>query len=614
MAPLRQAGSRLVREIVPRVADQAFSLRTLAQAGLVSFDRPDRGLRALIELHRWGATPGAGYVVQSARTPARVAIEDDLGSLTFAEVEHRTNALARGLRAAGVGEGDGVAILCRNHRGFIEATVAASKLGANAVCMNTGFAGPQIAEVCAREGLSTLVYDEEFATALGAAADTMRCFVAWHDGRRGGAGAASGPSAASGNGPSGTSGNGPSAANGSPGATTGVSGTNGGVGAAAGAAQTNGGADALAHPTLDELVARYSGASLKPPGVSGRIIILTSGTTGLPKGAARELPDSITTFAPIFAKLPLRARRTTLIAAPLFHTWGFGHFAWGLTLSSTIVLQRRFDPEQTLAAIQRHRVDTLVVVPVMLQRILDLGGETIARYDTSSLRVIAASGSALPGELALRAAGAFGEVLYNLYGSTEVAWASIASPAELRAAPGTAGTPPRGTIVRIYDADGHPVPRGQTGRIFVGNGLMFDGYTTGGTKASIDGLMSTGDLGYFDPAGRLFVAGRDDEMIVSGGENVFPREVEDVLADHPAVEEVAIIGVPDEQFGQRLRAFVVLRAHAHATEEELQEHVRDNLARFKVPREIVFVDELPRNAAGKVLKTELRAREVSSSR
>ncbi len=564
MSVLRQASSRWKRELAPRVADQAFSLRTLAQAGLVSLDRPDRAARALIELHRWGATPAAGYAVQSARTPDRIAIEDDLGSLSFLEMERRTNALARGLRAAGVREGDGVAILCRNHRGFIEATVAASKLGANAVCMNTGFAGPQIAEVCAREGLSTLVYDEEFASAASTAAegDGMHCFVAWHEERPADNGAA-------------------------------VDG-------------------AFAHPTLDELVARNSGASLKPPSSCGRIIILTSGTTGLPKGAARELPDSITTFAPVFAKLPLRARRTTLIAAPLFHTWGFGHFAWGLTLSSTIVLQRRFDPEQTLAAIARHCVNTLVVVPVMLQRILDLDSKTIARYDTRSLRVIAASGSALPGELALRAADTFGEVLYNLYGSTEVAWASIASPSELRAAPGTAGTPPRGTVVRIYDADGHPVPQGQTGRIFVGNELMFDGYTTGGTKASIDGLMSTGDVGYFDPAGRLFVAGRDDEMIVSGGENVFPREVEDVLADHRAVEEVAVIGVPDEKFGQRLRAFVVLRPDAHADEQELQEHVRANLARFKVPREVVFVDELPRNAAGKVLKTELRGREVPS--
>ena len=541
-----------MRGVGPRVADHAFTLRTLAATGIVGVDRPDRALRALAALRRWGATPAAGYAAQAARTPERPAIHDELGALSFAEVDRRTNAIARGLRAGGVGEGDGVAILCRNHRGFVEATVATSKLGANAICMNTGFAGPQIAEVCKREGLTALVYDEEFTTAVSAAAASMNCFVAWRD------------------------------------------------------------SASPAHPTLEQLVAGHSDASLRPPGESGRMVILTSGTTGLPKGAARETPDTVGTFAPIFAKIPLRARGTTVIAAPLFHTWGFAHFAWGLALSSTLVLQRRFDPEQTLAAISRHRADTLVVVPVMLKRILDLPSETIRRYDTSTLRIIAASGSALPGELALRAMDTFGEVLYNLYGSTEVAWASIAGPEELRAAPGTAGTPPRGTVVRIYDEHGKELPQGETGRIFVGNELMFDGYTGGGTKASIDGLMSTGDLGRFDAEGRLFVAGRDDEMIVSGGENVFPREVEDVLADHEAVVEAAVIGVDDEQFGQRLRAFVVLRPDEILGEDTLREYVRENLARFKVPREILFIDELPRNPSGKVLKRELLTREVPS--
>ena len=551
VAGVRQGGRRVRHGITPGVVDWAFTFRTLLATGVVGLDRPDRAYRALAALRRWGATPAAGYAAQSARTPERIAIYDELGPLTFAQVEARTNAIARGLRASGVGEGDGVAVLSRNHRGFIEATVAVSKLGANAICMNTGFAGPQIAEVCKREGLGTLVYDEEFSDTVREAAACMTCFLSWRD------------------------------------------------------SMTH------EHPALEDLAGRYPRGSLKPPSASGRVVILTSGTTGLPKGAARETPDTIATFAPIFSRIPLRARRSTLIAAPLFHTWGFGHFAWGLTLSSSIVLQRRFDPEQTLAAVERHGAHTLVVVPVMLKRILDLPPEVIARYDTRSLRVIAVSGSALPGELALGVMDAFGEVLYNLYGSTEVAWASVASPAELRAAPGTAGTPPRGTVVRIYDQDGNEAQRGETGRIFVGNELMFDGYTGGGTKASIDGLMSTGDLGYFDEAGRLFVSGRDDEMIVSGGENVFPREIEDVLADHRAVKEVAVIGVEDEQFGQRLRAFVVLHADKPVTEDALQDHVRENLARFKVPREIVFTDHLPRNAAGKVLKRELQTLEVS---
>jgi len=204
----------------------------------------------------------------------------------------------------------------------------------------------------------------------------------------------------------------------------------------------------------------------------------------------------------------------------------------------------------------------------------------------------------------------FGDVLYNLYGSTEVAWATIATPKDLREAPGTAGRPPRGTIVRLLDEDGRDVGPGATGRIFVGNEMAMDGYTGGGGKQVVEGLMSSGDVGRFDDQGRLFVAGRDDEMIVSGGENVFPREIEDLLAGHEAVCEVAVLGVEDEEFGQRLRAFVVLDSGREASEDELKDHVKANLARYKVPREIVFLDELPRNATGKVLKRELAGRDA----
>jgi len=199
----------------------------------------------------------------------------------------------------------------------------------------------------------------------------------------------------------------------------------------------------------------------------------------------------------------------------------------------------------------------------------------------------------------------FGENVYNLYGSTEVAWATIATPEDLRAAPGTAGRPPRGTVVRVVDEEGNDVEPGKTGRLFVGNEMAFEGYTGGGGKEVLDGLLSSGDVGHFDPEGRLFIDGRDDEMIVSGGENVFPREVEDLLSDHEAIKEVAVIGVDDEEFGQRLKAFVVPNEGAELTEDEVKGHVKSNLARYKVPREVEFLDSLPRNATGKVLKREL---------
>jgi acyl-CoA synthetase (AMP-forming)/AMP-acid ligase II len=526
--------------------------RTLLGTGMLAPTRPDKAVRSVLQLQRWGASPAAAYAGSAIRYPDRLAIVDDRGTLTFAEVQRRSNALARAFAADGIGEGDGVAIMCRNHRGFIEATVACSKLGASALYLNTAFAAPQIADVLEREQAVAVVYDEEFAGLVGQGAQGRKTYVAWCeeiDSAR-----SAGPGAGK---------------------------------------------------RIDELIASGDERDLSPPAEKGRVVILTSGTTGTPKGAARKQPDSLEPAAALFSKIPLRARETTVIAAPMFHSWGYAHFTLALPLASTLVLRRRFDPEETLRACAQSRATTLAVVPVMLQRIMDLGPETIGRYDLGALRVVALSGSALPGELATRAMDELGEVLYNLYGSTEVAWATIATPEDLRAAPGTAGRPPMGTVVKLLDEEGREVAKGESGRIFVGNEMMFEGYTGGGGKEIVGGLMSTGDVGHFDSGGRLFVDGRDDEMIVSGGENVFPREVEDLLADHEEIAEAAVIGVPDDEFGQRLRAFVVLCNGASLDEAGVKDHVKGNLARFKVPREVVFLEQLPRNATGKVLKREL---------
>jgi acyl-CoA synthetase (AMP-forming)/AMP-acid ligase II len=523
--------------------------KTLLGTGMIRPERPDKAVRALMALRQWGPTPAAAYTASAVRYPERQAIVDERGTLTFGEVASRTNSLARALKREGVREQDGVAIMCRNHRAFVEATVACSKVGAGALYLNTAFAGPQIADVMRREDPVALIYDEEFEDLVAEGGEGRKRYVAWHEpGER--------PLSAS-------------------------------------------------DPLLEDLIASEPDASLTAPAEKGRVVILTSGTTGSPKGASRKQPDSLEPAAALFSKIPLKARETTMIAAPMFHSWGFAHFTLALPLASTLVLRRKFDPEDTLRAIAHHRASALAVVPVMLQRILELGEETISCYDTSSLRVIAASGSALPGELATRAMDTFGDVLYNLYGSTEVAWATIATPADLRAAPGTAGRPPMGTVVKLLDSEGREAPPGEGGRIFVANEMVFEGYTGGGNKEIVEGLMSTGDVGRFDAAGRLFVDGRDDEMIVSGGENVFPREVEDLLADHPDVEEAAVVGVPDEEFGQRLKAYVVLRSAARLDEEDVKAYVKANLARYKVPREVIFLECLPRNATGKVLKREL---------
>jgi acyl-CoA synthetase (AMP-forming)/AMP-acid ligase II len=276
-----------------------------------------------------------------------------------------------------------------------------------------------------------------------------------------------------------------------------------------------------------------------------------------------------------------------------------------MLLGSTLVLRRRFDPEGCLRTVTEEHCDALVVIPVMLQRIMQLPRATLDSYDLANVKVVAASGSALPGDLGVSWMDRFGDHLYDVYGSTEVAYATIASPEDLRAAPGTSGRPPFATVVKILDDEGHELPQGEPGRIFVGNSILFEGYTGGGSKDLVDGLMATGDVGRFDEEGRLVVEGRDDEMIVSGGENVFPAEVEDWLARHDGVQEAAAVGVDDEDWGQRLRAFVVPTEDADVTAQELKDFVRENLARYKVPREIVFLDALPRNATGKVVKRDL---------
>jgi acyl-CoA synthetase (AMP-forming)/AMP-acid ligase II len=546
--PTDQVSSLSKRVSVGRLgslADLPFNLKALIDARVIHPVRPDKLLWMARELHRWGASPAAGIATAAIDHPDDVMVADELGEISFAEMHSRSSALANGLADEGIGEGDGVAIMCRNHRGFIEATLACSKLGANGLYMNTAFSGPQLLDVVEREEPKALIYDEEFADLLGEAKENLKRFVAWSDG------------------------------------------------------------GATGDTRTEEVIEASSDSTPSPPDESSRFVILTSGTTGTPKGAQRSQPDTLAPLAAMFSKIPLRSRETTMIAAPLFHSWGFAHFMLGLALGSRYVLQRKFDPEGVLEAIEESEATALAVVPVMIQRILQLEDETLDKYDLPTLRVTAASGSALPGPLAERWMDRFGDNLYNLYGSTEVAWATIATPEDLRAAPGTAGQIPRGTVVKIVDEEGEELPQGTTGRIFVGNEMAFEGYTGGGGKEILEGLLSSGDVGHFDEDGRLFIDGRDDEMIVSGGENVFPREVEDVLANHDDVKEAAVIGVDDEEFGQRLKAFVVTNEGADLSEDEVKKHVKSNLARYKVPRDVEFLDSLPRNATGKILKREL---------
>ncbi|MGE3287645.1 MAG: AMP-binding protein [Pseudonocardia sp.] len=357
-----------------------------------------------------------------------------------------------------------------------------------------------------------------------------------------------------------------------------------------------------------EALADTPGAAPLPlcPGAT-HAIVLTSGTSGPPKGARRPSPGSLAPVGSILSMIPLRARRPVLLAAPVLHAWGLAALQLSLLHGATVVLPERFDPAGMLGLAEREQVDAVFAVPVMLQRVMELPAAALdGAWRAHAPRIVAVSGSALPAGLATAFMDRFGDVLYNLYGSTEVSWVSIATPADLRARPGTAGRAPAGTRLAVLDEDGREVPAGTDGRIFVGNDMPFEGYTREGADVERHaGLLGTGDVGHLDSDGWLHLTGRADDMIVSGGENVHPGPVEQLIAALPGIREVAVVGVADERFGQRLAAYVVPARGGKVDADGIRDRVRGELGRFAVPRDVVVLDELPRNATGKIAKRDL---------
>jgi acyl-CoA synthetase (AMP-forming)/AMP-acid ligase II len=526
------------------------AIATLRRSGMIGPMRPDRYLKMAAAMRREGMGMTVGFTGAAQRCPDRPGLIDERGTLTWRELDERCNALAAALQGLPAGTPKVVGVMCRNHRGFVEAVVAASRIGSDVVLLNTAFAGPALGEVVNREGVDAVIYDEEFTAtvdrALADRPDATR-ILAWTDEQH--------------------------------------------------------------ELTVEKLIAEHAGRQPERTGRKGRMILLTSGTTGTPKGANQSGGNAgIGTLKAILDRTPWRAEETIVIVAPMFHAWGFSQLIFAASMACTVVTRRKFDPEATLDLIDRHRATGLAVVPVMFDRIMDLPEEVRNRYSCKSLRFAAASGSRMRPDVVTAFMDQFGDVIYNNYNATEAGMIATATPEDLRAAPDTAGRPAGGTEIRILDPDFNEVPTGEVGSIYVRNDTQFDGYTSGTTKDFHAGFMSSGDVGYLDENGRLFVVGRDDEMIVSGGENVYPIEVEKTLAAHPEVAEAAVIGVDDEQYGQRLAAFVVLTPGAAANVDTLKQHVRENLANYKVPREITILDELPRGSTGKIVRSELQAR------
>lgn len=544
-----------IQKLAERGSAELHYARKMFEAGAFKLEPPQNILGMVTDIRRWGEF-GMIPSLNARRAPDGAAIIDDEGTVTFAGLDEAANAVANGLRVLGVRGGDGVAILARNHRWFLIAVYGCARVGARIILLNSEFSGPQIKEVSEREGAKLIIYDDEYTGAVSQAEPSLGKLRA--------------------------------------------------LGSNPDAKEPSGSTD----ETLAELIARSSTAQPPKATKHSSIIILTSGTTGTPKGANRSTPPTLAPIGGVLSLVPFRSGEVTSLPAPMFHALGYLHATIAMMLGSTLVLRRRFRPATVLADIEKHKVTAMVVVPVMLSRILDELEKTSPKPNLSSLRIVFVSGSQLGAELAGRALKDLGPFIYNLYGSTEVAFASIARPQDLSINPSTVGPVVKGVRVKILDEDGNEVPQGQIGRIFVGNFFPFEGYTGGGGKQIIDGLLSSGDVGYFDENGLLFVSGRDDEMIVSGGENVFPAEVEDLISGHPDVVEATALGVEDKEWGARLRAFVVKAEGAHLDEDAIKHYVREHLARYKVPREVVFLDELPRNPTGKILKRELRDMEV----
>ncbi len=451
-----------VSRLAERFGDEAYFVALCIRSGLIGPELPHKVPQIMLAFDRYGMIGGA-LATAAIRNGKRVGLIDELGSLTFKQLDERSNRLANAWLERGLEPGDGVAILARNHRGFVDAMFAAAKCGARIILLNTDFAAPQIREVATREETDLLVHDDEYADMLGDVEPRRGRFRAW------------------------TEDDGPPA-----------------------------------DDTLEALIEQGDPNSPPKAGKAPKLIILTSGTTGTPKGAPRDEPRSLAPIGGLLSKVPFRAREVTELCPPMFHAFGFANLLVAIAFGSTVVIRRKFDPEETLESLKRNEATTMIVVPVMLQRMLDKAPENVSSEDFPALRIIFVSGSQLGPELAKRATKVFGPVLYNLYGSTEIAYATIATPEDLEADPRSVGKVVRGAVVKIVDEQGEEVPAGTTGRIFVGNSFQFEGYTGGGNKEQLRGLMASGDVGHFDEEGRLFIDGRDDEMIVSGGENVFP--------------------------------------------------------------------------------------------
>ena len=536
---------------VRQIADSLHpsTIKTLTAAGVMDARTPIAFVRALPWLIGRGPSLGVVAQMNAAVLGDKTAIHDRNGSMTWGELDRNANRVAHALEDEGLHGKDSVALILRNGREMVETALGAQKIGVVCCPLNTWAKPKELKVTLEQAAPSVIVYDTAHAEQIEKAdPDNVPMYFVGD------------PSAA-----------------------------------------------LAGSKPYDEWV---DGRSEKPPGPftrdrgAAKVVIHTSGTTGKPKGAARDSSAAgLGALANLVSVVPYRRDDMFFCPAPMFHSFGLATMTFCIAMGATMVLPQKFDAEESLKFIQDYEATAASFVPVMIKRILALDEDVKKKYDLSSLRVVMASGSAMSPDLRRDAMDLFGDVLYDLYGSTEVGWVTIATPEDMKNNPKTVGKPVPGTEVAVFSKEGDKLGANESGELFIKSNILFEGYTSGESKDEREGYMSIGDLGRIDDEGYLFVEGRADDMVVIGGENVYPIEVEEVIEGMSGVSEAAVLGVTDDEYGEVLAAFVV----GSVSEDDVMSTCKSELASYKVPKRVEILDELPRTSTGKVLKRELIA-------
>jgi fatty-acyl-CoA synthase len=550
-----QALRGAMRELPDRVRAAA---RVASQSGMLFELSPAGARTAALAIAHGTRNPALAFSIHAANRPNKPAVLWHDRRLTYRQLDDRINRLAVGLRRRGIAQGARVLLMMRNRPEFVEVLGGTGRAGVGAVSVSWRSTTSELVYLAQHSGAKAILFEADLWPVVAPARESLRAipeqgFVAV-------------------------------------------------------------GGDVPGCARYEEDLLAPAGApavAAQGADTDAAVVVYTSGTTGKPKGAVRKFPkDALLAALRFIAETPMRSDDVHLVACPLYHSTAFGFLAMSGILGATSVIMDEFKPEPFLELVDRFGVTTTAVVPTMLHRILALPPSIRARYDVRSMRAIFSGGAPLPGPLAIEAMDYFGDVVFNFYGATETGLVTLAKPADLRAAPGTIGVPVPGNTIRLLDDAGSEVPDGAVGELYARNKMLVAGYHDDpeSTRASMrDGFFSVGDLARRDRAGRYFIEGRKRDMIISGGVNVYPAEVEAAIEAHPEVSEVAVVGVEDKEWGERVQAFVVRRPGSAVDEGALKAWCRERLAGPKVPRDYVFLDGLPRNPTGKVLKRELRS-------